>query len=108
MPADDTCASAAPTNTIRRSTTYTPRTAQVTAMMSEPYSASRNRSTASSMPVLFGLLTFGEHDAMPFERAHLDRNPVHVAQGLLRHDLFDGSDRSEERRVGKGCRSRWT
>src|SRR5687768_260397 len=92
MPADDTCASAAPTNTIRRSTTYTPSTAQVTAMINDPYSASRNRRTASSMPVFSGLLALGEHDAMPLERAHLDRDSIHGAQRLLRHDLFDKAD----------------
>src|SRR5687767_283073 len=91
IPADEICASAAPTNTMRRSTTYTPSNAHVTAMMIDPYNASRNSRTASNMFMRSVGGPLRQDDAMPLERAHLDGNAVHRRERLLRHDFIDRS-----------------
>src|SRR5688500_18284904 len=97
IPADEICASAAPTKTIRRSTTYTPSTEHAIAMTSAPYSASRKRKTALSRAPLRDLVFRRRQpprhdDAVSIERIDLDRNTVHRRQRLLVHDLVDATD----------------
>src|SRR5215208_573713 len=91
MPAEESCASAAPTKTIRRSTTYTPTAEQAKAITSAPYRASLNRRTASNTAVRVGDLAPGHDDAVPVERLHVDGDPVHLAERLLGHDLVHGA-----------------
>src|SRR5688500_5681558 len=87
MPADEICASAAPTNPMRRRTTYTPSTEHARPMTTAPYSASLNRRIASNtmrsrhVTTVEGVPT-REHDPMSAELAHLHRNAVHLAQRL--------------------------
>src|SRR5678815_3135328 len=93
MPADEICASAAPTNTIRRSTTYTPMTEHASAMTSAPYSASRKRRTVlNTVGGRLAVYTPCYNDAVSIERGYLDRNSVHLGQRLLGHDLVGGAN----------------
>src|SRR5687768_16185286 len=93
MPADVICASAAPTNTMRRSTTYTPSTEHASAMTSAPYNASRKRRTVlNTVGRLLRGLTARDDNAVAVEPVDLDRNAVHLRQRLLRHDLVGGAD----------------
>src|SRR5690606_34732026 len=92
IPAEEICASAAPTNTIRRSTTYTPSTEQASAITSEPYSASRKRRMISIMRLHPAAHAPGQHDPVSAYRGHFDRDAIEVAQHLLAQDLVDGAD----------------
>src|SRR5262249_41270505 len=97
-PADESCAMAAPTNTMRRSTTYTPSTEHASAITSAPYSASRNSRTAlnigGSAARLLGnsAAVSCHHDAVAVEVIDLHGNAVHVGESLLVHDLVDAAD----------------
>src|SRR5688500_8823235 len=99
MPAEESCAMAAPTKTMRRSTTYTPSTEHASAMTSAPYSASRKRRTVSIIarrpandwhPFRRGASR--HDDAMPMHLVHVDGDPVHLRQRLLGHDVGHGTD----------------
>src|SRR5919198_1109862 len=101
IPADEICASAAPTKTMRRKTTYTPSTEQATAMSSAPYRASLNSSTVLSMAMpsaashgqeASGSESPRNDDPVAVEPIHFHRNAVHPGQRLLIHDLVHGAD----------------
>src|SRR5687768_14096507 len=97
-PAEDSCASAAPTKTIRRRTTYTPRIEQVIAMTSEPMRASRKSirrsSNARRAPaaawidvIEYGPAGMRKHDVPPADVLDIDLDAVHPAQRFRREDL---------------------
>src|SRR5947209_10233415 len=93
MPADESCATAAPTNTMRRRTTYTPSTEQASAITSAPYSASRKSRMVLIMRVRPDIEPAAcDDDAMTVHLVDVHGDAVHLRQRRFGHDLADGAD----------------